>query len=53
MKALVERGGPKAVVRGLGPLSRKSLMDATNLILPWLASLEFGNTTSGAEPVAE
>ncbi len=43
----------RAVVAGLGPLAGKILIDATNPILPRLAGLEFANTTSGAEQVAE
>ena len=43
----------QAVVQGLGLLSGKILIDATNPILPRLAGLEFANTTSGAEQVAE
>jgi hypothetical protein len=40
------------VVTGLGDLSGKILIDATNPLLPRLAGLEFANTTSGAEQIA-
>jgi predicted dinucleotide-binding enzyme len=42
----------KAVLEGLGDPAGKVLMDATNPLLPNLAGLEYGATTSGAERVA-
>jgi len=42
----------KAVLEGLGDLRGKLLIDATNPLLPNLAGLECGTTTSGAEQVA-
>jgi predicted dinucleotide-binding enzyme len=42
----------KAVLQGLGSLEGKTLIDATNPLLPNLTGLEVGNTTSGAEQVA-
>lgn len=42
----------KDVVTALGDLSGKVLIDATNPLLPNLAGLEFGVTSSGAEQVA-
>jgi len=39
-------------LEGLGDLTGKVLMDATNPLLPNLAGVEFGTTTSGAEQVA-
>jgi 8-hydroxy-5-deazaflavin:NADPH oxidoreductase len=43
----------KAAVEGLGDLTGKVLIDATNPLLPNLAGLEYGATTSGAEQVAD
>lgn len=40
------------VAEGLGDLAGKVLIDATNPLLPSLAGLEYGMTTSGAEQVA-
>lgn len=40
------------IVTGLGDLSGKILIDATNPLMPRLAGLEYANTTSGAEQVA-
>jgi len=42
----------KAVVEGLGDLGGRVLIDATNPLLPNLAGLEIGTTTSAAEQVA-
>ena len=42
----------RTVVEGLGDLAGKVLIDATNPLLPNLAGLEYGTTTSGAEQVA-
>jgi len=42
----------RGAIEGAGPLAGKILIDATNPLLPQLAGLEFGNTTSGAEQVA-
>ena len=42
----------KDVVRGLGDLSGKVLIDATNPLLPDLSGLALGTTTSGGEQVA-
>jgi predicted dinucleotide-binding enzyme len=42
----------KTVAEGLGDLAGKVLIDATNPLLPNLAGLECGTTTSGAEQVA-
>lgn len=43
----------RQIVEGLGALTGKVLIDATNPLLPRLAGLEFANTTSGAEQVAQ
>lgn len=40
------------ILAGAGPLAGKVLIDATNPLLPRLAGLEYGTTTSGAEQVA-
>jgi predicted dinucleotide-binding enzyme len=42
----------KAVLEGLGDLTGKVLIDATNPLLPDLSGLEVGTTTSAAEQVA-
>jgi predicted dinucleotide-binding enzyme len=42
----------KDVVAGLGDLSGKILIDATNPLLPDLSGMVLGTTTSGAEQVA-
>jgi len=42
----------KAVLEGLGDLTGKVLIDATNPLLPYLSGLEVGTTTSAAEQVA-
>lgn len=42
----------RSVLEGLGDLAGKALIDATNPLLPNLAGLECGTTTSGAEQVA-
>jgi len=42
----------KAVIEGLGDLAGKLLIDAINPLLPNLAGLECGTTTSAAEQVA-
>jgi 8-hydroxy-5-deazaflavin:NADPH oxidoreductase len=42
----------EAAVRGLGDLSGKILLDATNPLKPDLSGLEVGNTSSGGEMVA-
>jgi len=42
----------RAALEGLGDLAGKVLVDATNPLLPDLAGLEYGTTTSGAEQVA-
>ena len=42
----------KEVVQGLGDLTGKVLIDATNPLLPDLSGLALGTTTSGAEQVA-
>jgi 8-hydroxy-5-deazaflavin:NADPH oxidoreductase len=42
----------REVIATLGDLSGKILIDATNPLLPRLAGLEHGNTTSGAEQIA-
>jgi predicted dinucleotide-binding enzyme len=43
----------KEILAGAGDLSGKILIDAVNPILPGLAGLEVGTTSSGAELVAE
>lgn len=43
----------REILEGAGPLEGKVLIDATNPILPNLAGLEYGTTTSGGEMVAE
>jgi len=40
------------IVQNLGSLHGKTLIDATNPLLPGLAGIEFGTTTSGGEQVA-
>ena len=40
------------ILKGVGGLAGKVLVDATNPLLPSLAGLEYGTTTSGAEQVA-
>lgn len=42
----------RAAVEAAGSLAGKVLIDATNPLLPQLAGLEYGNSTSGAEQVA-
>jgi predicted dinucleotide-binding enzyme len=42
----------KEIVQGLGDLSGKILIDATNPLLPDLSGMALPNTTSGAEQVA-
>ena len=42
----------RAVLAGLGDLTGKVLIDATNPLLPDLSGLEVGNTSSGGEQVA-
>jgi NADPH-dependent F420 reductase len=42
----------KEVLQGLGDLTGKIVVDATNPLLPRLAGLEVGTTTSGGEQVA-
>jgi NADPH-dependent F420 reductase len=42
----------KEVVQGLGDLTGKILIDATNPVLPDLSGLALGNTTSAGEQVA-
>ncbi len=42
----------QAVLEGLGDLTGKVLIDATNPLLPNLSGLEIGTTTSAAEQVA-
>jgi hypothetical protein len=41
------------VLKSLAPLSGKTVIDATNPLLPDLAGLEIGMTTSAGEKVAE
>lgn len=42
----------REILQGLGSLKGKVLIDATNPLLPGLAGMEYGTTTSGAEQVA-
>jgi predicted dinucleotide-binding enzyme len=42
----------REILEGAGSMAGKVLIDATNPLLPRLAGLEFGTTTSGAEQVA-
>lgn len=42
----------REILEGLEGLAGKVLIDATNPLLPMLAGLEYGTTTSGAEQVA-
>ena len=42
----------REILEGVGGLAGKVLIDATNPLLPMLAGLEYGTTTSGAEQVA-
>ncbi len=42
----------QAILEGLGDLTGKVLIDATNPVLPGLTGLELGTTTSAAEQVA-
>lgn len=46
-------GATHDVLASAGDLSGKILFDCTNPLLPGLAGLEYGNTISGAEKVAE
>ena len=41
----------REILEGVGSLAGKVLIDATNPLLPMLAGLEYGTTTSGAEQV--
>lgn len=43
----------RQIVEGLGSLKGKVVVDATNPLLAGLAGLEYANTTSGAEQVAQ
>lgn len=43
----------KAAITGLGDITRKIVIDATNPLLPDLSGLAVGTTTSAAEQVAE
>jgi hypothetical protein len=43
----------REMVESLGELNNRILIDATNPLMPKLAGLEFANTSSGAEQVAQ